>query len=121
MKNPKILIIDDSTAFLGLVKNELDRSGVHVLISSNHNKALDIIRDECPDLILLDLFLKEEQGFSLIKKLKSDNILKSIRIIVIVSEKNKLAVQKALKLGVSDYLTKPLNFKALKNKCLLGQ
>lgn len=121
MNSPKILIIDDSKAFLEVVRNELTNSGVTVLTTNNLKDAFKIIKKETPNIILLDLFLGKEHGFTLIRELRKNEKLKSIKVIIVSSEKKSTVVKQALKIGANDYITKPLNIKVLKNKCLFNQ
>lgn len=120
MKSPKILIIDDSKVFLDMVCSELTNIGSTVLTTNNLKDALKIIKKEKPDIILLDLFLGKEHGFTLIKELKKNEKFKSIKVIIVSIEKKSTVVKQALKLGANDYITKPLNVKVLKNKCLVN-
>jgi len=117
MKYSKVLVIDDSSTFLKLIKDVLSKEGVNVLLADNISQGLDIIKTEKPKLILLDLIFKEEHGFGLLRTLKKDKILDSTNVIVLSAQNENTVIAKAMKLGASDYLTKPINIQALKNKC----
>ena len=93
--------------------NSFNDTGIPVL------KALNKISRSAPDLIILDLFLKNDDGLNLIKILKKDPAKKNIPVIVVSSINKTETVKKAMLMGATDYITKPINVQGLKNKCNL--
>lgn len=103
----KILVVDDDTTFLLMLKSFLEKKGYIAHTVSNAEKGLQAILSESFDLILSDYRMPGMDGMELLKTLDSKNI--NIPIILVTSYGDiKLAV-KAIKLGAADYLTKPVN------------
>ena len=116
MVKSKILIVDDSASYLSLVNGILSIDGYHILTAKNLFKAYKIIQDEMPDIILLDLLFPHEHGFTILKKIKSNNQYKNIPVIIISGDTNTTTIKKAFELGATDFLAKPLNLQDLRNK-----
>ncbi len=113
----KILIIDDSATFLRLVNGILTNEGYDVIEARDLEKAHAILDSETPDLIILDLFLSKEHGFSFLKKIKLHKIGKNVPVLVVSSSNKPAVIKEAMELGAADYLIKPINIQDLKNKC----
>jgi len=116
MANPKILIVDDSVSYLSLVNGVLSAEGYNVSIAKNLFKAYRLIQENEPDIILLDLLFPHEHGFAILKKIKTNNDYQDIPVIIISADNDSETIKRAFELGASDFLTKPLNLQALKNK-----
>ncbi|HKL07380.1 MAG TPA: response regulator [Bacteroidales bacterium] len=116
MANPKILIVDDSVSYLSLVNGVLSAEGYNVSIAKNLFKAYRLIQENEPDIILLDLLFPHEHGFTILKKIKTNNDYQDIPVIIISADNDSETIKRAFELGASDFLTKPLNLQALKNK-----
>jgi|SRR6056297_555734 len=116
MGKSKILIVDDSVSYLSLVNSILIAEGYEVLTAKNLFKAYRLIQEEEPDIILLDLLFPHEHGFTILKKLKINTEYQHIPVIIISGDNDSETIKKAFDLGASDFLSKPLNLQALKNK-----
>ncbi len=116
MGKSKILIVDDSVSYLSLVNSILSAEGYEVLTAKNLFKAYRLIQENEPDIILLDLLFPHEHGFTILKKLKINTEYQHIPVIIISGDNNPETIKKAFDLGAIDFLSKPLNLQALKNK-----
>ena len=115
----RVLLVDDSVIFLKLVKHILTSEGYDVAEATNLNKALCILNNEKPDLIILDIFLSKEHGLSFLQQTKGNDNYKDIPVLVVSSLNKPMIIKKALKMGAVDYINKPINIQDLKNKCKL--
>ena len=106
MKNKKILIIEDETALLYALQSQLAVAGAKTLAADDGEKALQMIFDEKPDVIILDIILPKVDGWTLLKRLKSDDRSKDIPVIIISNLSDEKSKSRGIKLGAKDYLAK---------------
>jgi CheY-like chemotaxis protein len=111
----RLLVIDDDPDILTLMAEALTFHGYKVSTASGGQEALDRVRRERPDLVLLDLKMPGVDGYEVIRRLKSDGATRPIPVIVITAstvqkERDKVQV---LGMGAAQYLTKPLSIEAL--------
>jgi two-component system alkaline phosphatase synthesis response regulator PhoP len=116
MAKKKILIVDDEPDILKLASLRLKKLGYDVIMAVNGKEALDIMRDEKPDLILLDLILPVMNGADVCKKTKNDEKLKHIPIILFTAQSDTMTAEKAKEFGANDYITKPFDPEELRGK-----
>lgn len=116
---PEILLVDDDRGFVAAVSSLLARRAWHVRAAYSKKEALEQLRREKPDLVILDIMLEEiSDGFELCKKLRYDPDLSSVAVIVVssVSEKTGLTfptVSGGDPTGADCYLEKPVKFSEL--------
>ncbi len=111
MPTPKILLVDDTRLFLELEKSFLKLSPVHVLTATNGIDALEIARNERPDLIYMDLHMPKMDGALCCAVLKGDPALRSIPVIMVTSAGKDDDVRLCREAGCDDFITKPVNRK----------
>ncbi len=99
-----VLIIEDENKIQTFMGKILKRHDYRVLCSSTGREALEIIRSQCPDVILLDLGLPDMDGSSVIREVRTWS---STPIIVISARTAEMEKVNALDLGADDYITKP--------------
>ncbi|HET6418584.1 MAG TPA: response regulator [Geobacteraceae bacterium] len=116
MPTPKILLVDDTRLFLELEKSFLKLSPVHVLTATNGIDALEICRNERPDLIYMDLHMPQMDGALCCAVLKGDPALRSIPVIMVTSAGKDEDVRLCSEAGCDDFLTKPVNRKEFLEK-----
>lgn len=106
----RIMIIDDDDLVLKIVAKLLQKEGYVVMLASNGREAMHLIQQskEAIDLIITDIMMPYSSGFEVISTLKKDPQLQRIPIIIITSTGNESAITDAYKLGVEDFLHKPL-------------
>ena len=112
----KILIVDDELDILEVLAFRLKKAGYEISTAVDGQKALDRIKKEVPDLLLLDLRLPGMDGYEVCKHLKATDKWKNIPIIMITAS-SIMKVEKAVrKFNVEGFLIKPFNYEELLEK-----
>jgi len=110
----KILIIDDDTDILLLLKTILVRAGYSVVCASSGGVGLKKAKTSKPDLIILDKGLPDIEGFTIFQLLKNDRHTSHIPVIFLTGrDKNEHDIISGLEEGADDYIVKPFNTKLL--------
>ena len=105
----KVLIVDDSPAQIFSLKNLIENSG-HVTISAeNGNEALQLAREETPDVILMDVVMPGMSGFQATRKLSKDLITCRIPVIFVSNKDGEADRVWGMRQGARDYLVKPID------------
>ncbi|MFP4346347.1 MAG: PleD family two-component system response regulator [Anaerolineales bacterium] len=110
---PKILVIEDDVPTTRLLSVSLARRGYEVVVAENGQKALDLIENQPPSLVLLDLMLPGISGFELLAHLKRGETTRDIPVIVVSANTQVASKEQARELGADLYLTKPYRLKDL--------
>ena len=112
----KILIVDDNTDLLNVLRLGFKEAGYAVRTAGNGTDALKKVRSFRPDLILLDLVLPEMDGFVICETLKRDRATAAIPIVLLTGLSSQLSRFAGLETGANEYLTKPFNFEDVLSK-----
>jgi len=104
MAKNRILIIEDEPTHLEVMKAKLEREGYDVLIATDGATGYKMIKDNPPNLVLLDIVLPQMDGFMVLEKLRSEKI--DVPVVVISNSGQPVEVDRALALGAKDYLVK---------------
>jgi DNA-binding response OmpR family regulator len=110
MAAQKVLVVDDETHILNVVKSYLEVNGYTALTAQTGAEALGVIQKTPPDLILLDLMLPDITGEALCKTVRAAS---RCPIIMMTAKVDEASVIQGLKLGADDYVTKPFSPKQL--------
>lgn len=110
---PKILIIDDEIHIVELIKFNLENSGYEVDVSYDGLDGYLKIKQDKPNLVLLDWMLPNISGIDMIKKIRSDESLSNIPVIMLTAKNMERDKIEGLELGADDYITKPFSIKEL--------
>ena len=102
----RIIVADDDRMFRKVAETTLRRQGYEVTTASDGEEALQLIRSERPDMIILDLIMPKLQGFDVLTILKQDALTSAIPVIVLSSLTQELDKQEALDLGAVAYFNK---------------
>ena len=102
----KILIIEDEEILLELIQKRLIQEGYQVNAARDGLEGLEKLREEKPDLILLDIVMPKMGGFEVMEEIKKDDNLKGIPIIIISNSGQPVELSRAKELGVVDWLIK---------------
>jgi len=114
-----ILIADDAFPIRNMIKYILHQKGFdNFFEASNGEQALELLRLSDIALAIVDLKMPKLNGFELIEKVKADDKLKSLPIIMITGDGSKQTVVKAFQLGASDYVLKPIDASILLKKVM---
>lgn len=100
----KILVIEDEKNIANFIKADLEANDYHVITAYTAAEGKMLFHSHCPDLILLDLGLTDEDGLDVIKEIRRDSLIPILVVSARISEPDKVA---ALDLGANDYITKP--------------
>ncbi len=108
-----ILYVEDDHLNRRLVQRILLAEGHEVLEASNAPEALDVIRAQQPDLILMDINMPEVDGFTLTRQIKSNPAWKHIPVIALTANVMKGDRERVLQAGCDGYIQKPIDVDAL--------
>lgn len=108
-----ILAIEDEDDILEVIEFNLDREGYDVLTSKNGQEGLEMVEEEDPDLVLLDLMLPDLDGIEICKQIRNNPETKGIPVIMVTAKDTESEVILGLGVGADDYVTKPFNPKEL--------
>ena len=103
----RILIIEDEKNILDFMARTLRSNGYKTITSETGQSGLSIINSQCPDLILLDIMLPGEDGYSILERLKASQETKNIPVIMVTAKEAEFDKVRGLEAGADDYITKP--------------
>ena len=106
---PRILIVDDERYNRQLLQVMLAPEGFHLVTASSGEEALAMVKQQPPDVILLDVMMPGTDGYLVANQIKGNFATKNIPIIMITALNNKDARMQALGAGAEDFLTKPVD------------
>jgi DNA-binding NtrC family response regulator len=107
----KVMVVDDDELFNKSISQVLTDSGYDVISYSSGEMAIKNLKEDQPDIVLLDIFLKDENGLDILKRIKDEEPMLPVLMITAYSDVS-LVVQ-AIKLGADDFILKPLDFEQL--------
>ncbi len=115
MKTSKggILIIDDDPHAIEILTRMLEREGYQCWSASGGAKGLEILQRQPVDVILLDVMMPEMDGLQVCRRLRDDQQLRQIPVILLTAKDDMETRASGMALGVSEYLTKPINKREL--------
>ena len=103
----RVLVVDDEPDVLLLCRLNLEQQGFHVLVASNGRSALDLLRDEKPDVLVLDLMMPGMTGYDVLEAIRADEQLPETPILVLTAKSLQADRVRTAELGASAFLTKP--------------
>jgi DNA-binding response OmpR family regulator len=114
--NPTILVADDEPNIVISLEYLLKREGYTVVIARDGEEALQVIRRERPDLVLLDVMMPKKTGFEVCQEVRADDTLQTIKILMLTAKGRDTDVAKGTALGADAYMTKPFATRDLVQK-----
>jgi signal transduction histidine kinase len=109
-----ILVVDDNPINRLTLSRNLEQQGHTVALAENGRQALEMLKSQPFDVVLLDIIMPEMDGYQLLERIKNDNRLRDIPVIVISALDEMDSVVKCIEMGAEDYLIKPFNSVLLK-------
>lgn len=109
MSAPSILVVDDQPINVQLLKRKLEREGIQVVAAYSGMEALELVQQNKPDLILLDVMMPDMDGIEVCTRLQANENLRGIPVIFITARTNKESKLEGLNVGAVDYITKPID------------
>jgi CheY-like chemotaxis protein len=109
MSSAKILVVDDQAINVQLLKRKLERAGMEVMTANNGLEALERVKQQTPDLILLDLMMPDMDGIEVCQRLQERSDTRSIPVIFVTARTTKESKLEGLAVGAVDYITKPID------------
>lgn len=114
----KILIVDDDRINRVILATNLQEIGYQIFFAENGKQALEKIREEKFDLVLLDLVMPVMDGFETLKRMKADDMIKRIPVVIISAQDETENLIKTLEIGAVDYIPKPFDSKIIRSRVL---
>ena len=118
-KNPgqkkKILIVDDEANFLKILKLNLEAKGYAVVTAFEWEEALNKLKSENPDVVILDVMLPKLNGDEVCRRIRSDPIFSKIPVIMLTGKDTDVDRIVARVIGADIYITKPSDLEKLNN------
>jgi two-component system alkaline phosphatase synthesis response regulator PhoP len=108
-KPPVVLVVDDNEQNLELIQVYLEDLDYETVPAYDGQQALDIVAQNPPDLILLDIMMPKMSGFEVCKRVKNDPKTSDIPIIMITALHEFGDIERAIDAGTDDFLSKPVN------------
>lgn len=106
---PTVLIVDDNPQILELLEAYLDPLAVRVQLAGDGERAVALVEQSEPDLILLDIMMPRRSGFEVCRLLKDDPRYRDIPIIMVTALNELGDMERARECGADDFLSKPVN------------
>lgn len=105
-ESKRILVVDDEPRMIDFIRMNLELEGFHVLEARNGLDALETIRTQLPDLVILDIMMPQLDGFETLRMLRE---FSNIPVIMLTAKGEEDDKVKGLELGADDYITKPFS------------
>jgi len=109
----RVLVVDDEPNIAKIVKKQLEVSGYDVIVAGDGEMALTKVREEHPEVILLDVMLPKRNGYEVLGILKQDEQLRHIPVMMLTARAQQQDQQASLEHGADAYLAKPFQLEEL--------
>jgi DNA-binding response OmpR family regulator len=109
----RILIADDEPNIVVSLEYLMKRAGYEVLIARDGQEAIDTIRRERPQLVLLDVMMPGKTGFDVCQELRADDALSGTLVLMLTAKGRATDIEKGMGVGADGYMTKPFSTKDL--------
>lgn len=109
----KILIVDDEPNILMALEYTFKKNNFEVFIARDGQEALDILKNQQPDIIILDVMMPNVDGFETLKQIKNDERLQHCKVLFLSAKNKEKDIEKGLELGANLYVVKPFSIKKL--------
>lgn len=108
-----LLVVDDVPLNVMLVSKMLSRYHFNLRTAFGGQEALDSISEQKPDIVILDLFMPDIDGFGVLRQIRDSNATKDIKVIIFSAFSSNDDIVKGFNEGADDFLTKPISMERL--------
>jgi DNA-binding response OmpR family regulator len=109
MSSPRILVADDEPALLRLLEFVLGRRGFIIQGVTNGNAAIEVLKAESPDLVILDVMMPGLDGYEVLTFIRETPRLEGLPVVMLTARAQLDDIQRGLTLGADAYLAKPFD------------
>ncbi|PWA05799.1 response regulator transcription factor [Flavobacterium psychrotolerans] len=109
----KILIVDDEPNIVMALEYTFKKNNFEVFIARDGQEALDILKKQLPDIIILDVMMPMVDGFATLEQIKKEERLRHCKVIFLSAKNKEKDIEKGLSLGADLYVIKPFSVKKL--------
>ena len=109
MSSPRILVADDEPALLRLLEFVLGRRGYVIQGVTNGNAAIEVLKTESPDLVILDVMMPGLDGYEVLTFIRETPRLEGLPVVILTARAQLDDIQRGLTLGADAYLAKPFD------------
>ena len=107
----KILIVDDEPNIVMSLEYTFKKNNFEVFIARDGQEALDILQNQLPDVIILDVMMPLVDGFETLEQIKKNEKLQHCKVMFLSAKNKESDIEKGMSLGADAYLTKPFSIK----------
>ena len=105
----RVLIVDDEPNIVLALELLMKKEGYEILSVDDGQKAFDAVREFRPDLIILDIMMPRMDGYEVCQRIRADESLKDIQVVMLTAKGREAEKEKGLALGADLYVTKPFS------------
>src|ERR1043166_1667658 len=110
LRDATVVMVDDEPTTIDVLQAFLENEGYRRFVTtSDSTRAMELITNQHPDVVLLDLNMPEVSGFDILRLMRAHNRLRHVPVIVLTSSNDSETKLKALQLGATDFLAKPVD------------
>ena len=109
----KILIVDDEPNIVMTLEYTFKKKDFEVFIARDGSEALQILENNAPDIVLLDIMMPNVDGYQTLKQIRNNDSLKNTKVVFLTAKNKASDIEKGLKLGADKYLIKPFSIKKI--------
>ena len=113
MSKKKILIVDDEPNIVMSLEYTFKKNDFEVFIARDGIEALEILKVQSPDIIILDVMMPMVDGYATLEQIKKDEKLQHCKVIFLSAKNKESDIEKGLALGADLYMTKPFSVKKM--------
>lgn len=114
----KILIVDDEPNIVMSLEYTFKKQNFEVFIARDGSEALEILKHQTPNVVLLDIMMPNVDGYQTLEHIKKNDSLKDTKIVFLTAKNKASDIEKGLELGADKYLTKPFSIKKVVSEIL---